>query len=219
MNKNSVWKSIPIESNDGFTDKDLNDLVAIEELDEYSVQNESNVRLSGKTKTKNKKKKRLKNKKSLKNVNQMNDLNEDSEEEILERKIPKSMHLWESLNVEPPILKALEELSFMSPTPIQSKAIKAGLEDRSDILGAAETGSGKTLAFGIPLITHIMNDKNVDKSCKLRALVLTPTRELAIQVKKHLEAVSKYCELSIGVIVGGMAVQKQETCQTFSVFS
>ena len=210
INKNSHWKSVPIEFSEGFTDKDLNDLIGIEELDEYGVQNDDkNVVRCDKTKKKEKKKKQ-KNNKSFTRKQSNEDSVEEEEEEIIERKLPKSMHLWQSLNIEEPILKALEELSFTSPTPIQLKAIKANLEEGSDILGAAETGSGKTLAFGIPLITHIMNDKRCEQTKRLRALVLTPTRELAIQVKKHLEAVTKYCNVSIGVIVGGMAVQKQE---------
>ncbi|CAG2112116.1 unnamed protein product, partial [Medioppia subpectinata] len=166
------WKSIAIESNDGFTDKDFEGLVEIEELDDYDIQSHdhnNSQTTDPKLKTKSKKtKKRL-------GYNSSNSLNAKS-----------------------------------SGTPIQSKAIKVAIEDRVDILGAAQTGSGKTLAFGIPLVTHIMNDKLDNDVSQLRALVLTPTRELAIQVKKHLEAITKYSGVSLGVLVGGMSVQKQE---------
>ncbi|KAJ8947885.1 hypothetical protein NQ318_010031 [Aromia moschata] len=97
-------------------------------------------------------------------------------------------------------------------------------ERRRDILGASETGSGKTLAFGLPILTGILDvmeqssgkapnrpeNKNEVMLKPLYALVLTPTRELAFQVKNHLESVAKYTGIKIAVIVGGMAAVKQE---------
>lgn len=217
VNKDSQWKPLAIESNEGFNCEELNGLVGIEELDEYCLQNNKNIDSNDKKrkKTSKKKNKKLKTKpnqqKTDKTIDGLESGSEEEEDtEVVHKKLRKSMHLWESLNIEEPILKALEEMSFTTPTPIQEKAIKVAVEDKFDILGAAETGSGKTLAFGIPLLTHIMKDKSTDDSPKLRALVVAPTRELAIQVKKHLESVGKYCGVSIGVIVGGMAVQKQE---------
>lgn len=69
---------------------------------------------------------------------------------------------------------------------------------------AAQTGSGKTLAFGIPLVSEILKSKNTKK--QIQALILTPTRELAMQIYKHLKAIT---ELSIGCLVGGMSKEKQ----------
>lgn len=118
---------------------------------------------------------------------------------------------WSNLDVPDEILKALDELKFYEPTPIQIAAIPAAMRDKLDILGAAATGSGKTLAFGIPLINYIMSEKNEDGAVKmLRGLIITPTRELAMQIKKHLDAVAKYTGVTTACLVGGLAVQKQE---------
>ena len=229
------WKSVAIESNQGFTDKDLEGLVDIEELDEYNIETDFNgvvetssaqipikLKKPKKQKKQTKRKNKSKKLKTLSNVNPISESeekqsdsdsgDEDNVDDV--RKKSASMHLWQSLELIEPIMNVLKDLSFTSPTPIQSKAIKVAIDDKCDILGAAETGSGKTLAFGIPLITHIMNDKSEDCSPKLRALILAPTRELAIQVKKHLEAIAEPCSVSIGVLVGGMAVQKQERVLT-----
>lgn len=126
------------------------------------------------------------------------------------------MAAWREMFVPEKIVKALEELKFDSPTPIQSLAIPCAIRDYRDILGAAETGSGKTLAFGIPIITRILSlkehQKNVCDSNEgkpLYSLVLTPTRELAIQIKKHLQDVCKYTDIKISTVVGGMAPEKQ----------
>ncbi|RZC39427.1 ATP-dependent RNA helicase DDX24 [Asbolus verrucosus] len=90
---------------------------------------------------------------------------------------------------------------------------------RRDIIGAAETGSGKTLAFGLPILTGIYNEKSMifddvpaqaGSRKPLYALILTPTRELAIQVKNHLTAAAKFLDVNIAVLVGGMAAVKQE---------
>ncbi|CAG2158342.1 unnamed protein product [Oppiella nova] len=207
VHKSIQWKSVAIESNDGFTDKDFDGLVAFEELSDYCIQkSDISVKTDPKTKKKCKSKKSNTNQKSENEIQVSEAMDNSDCDETRE----VSMHLWQNLCIASPILRSLSELSFSRPTPIQSKSIRVAIEDKLDILGAAQTGSGKTLAFGIPLVTHIMNDKSEDGVCKLRALVLTPTRELAIQVKKHLEAITKYCGVSVGVIVGGMSVQKQE---------
>ncbi|KAJ2497420.1 ATP-dependent RNA helicase [Coemansia sp. RSA 1972] len=113
---------------------------------------------------------------------------------------------WEQLGVHSTLLRALRHLGFTCPTEIQSKTLPHAMHGR-DIIGAAETGSGKTLAFGIPMLQHI----------SLRSvwtgpsgLVLTPTRELAIQVKDHLTAMSRFNRARIVAIVGGMSQAKQE---------
>ncbi|XP_077991447.1 ATP-dependent RNA helicase DDX24-like isoform X1 [Glandiceps talaboti] len=140
------------------------------------------------------------------------------------------MSPWLNLYVPEPILHGLVDLGFTTPTDIQTQCLPAAIRDYQDIIGAAETGSGKTLAFGIPILHHILNiqereerkkDKRFDTlmndnddtpnpSDKLLALILTPTRELAIQVQQHLTAVSKHTDIKIAVVVGGMSAQKQE---------
>lgn len=108
--------------------------------------------------------------------------------------------------------KALVDLKFMKPTEIQQQAIVAAVCSRNDILGAAPTGSGKTLAFGIPVVQGIeetlagSDESDVD----LFSIILTPTRELAQQIYKHLLAISKYTRVKIACIIGGLAAVKQE---------
>lgn len=84
-------------------------------------------------------------------------------------------------NLEPLVLQAITELGFEEATPIQSKAIPLALEGR-DLIGQAQTGTGKTAAFGIPLISKISKSDE-----KIRALIMAPTRELAIQVAEEIE--------------------------------
>ncbi|XP_039221805.1 ATP-dependent RNA helicase DDX24 isoform X1 [Crotalus tigris] len=188
---------------------------------------------------------------------------------------------WKSLFVPKPVLWALSELGFSTPTPIQALTLPSAIRDSMDILGAAETGSGKTLAFAIPMIHSILQwyrSKNrttstleetadsedemaeqdtgeetrrlnsdtdetgapadcnesvtvnsmellqdsgydvdspkqnsvKDKNNPLLGLVLTPTRELAVQVKHHIDAVAKFTGIKTAILVGGMASQKQQ---------
>lgn len=115
---------------------------------------------------------------------------------------------WEPLYVTEVILKALRELNFATPTPIQELCLPPAICSRKDIIGAAETGSGKTLAFAIPIIQNIMEDKANEREKQeegyLRALVLTPTRELAVQIKNHIEELTRYADVTTCLIVGGM---------------
>ncbi|PCJ29084.1 MAG: ATP-dependent RNA helicase [Rickettsiales bacterium] len=93
-------------------------------------------------------------------------------------------------------------MGFTTPTPIQAEAIPHALEGR-DILGSAQTGTGKTGAFGIPLVTHLMNN------AKGSALVLLPTRELAVQVMKALEQFTGRGKISTALLIGGEDMQRQ----------
>ncbi|KAJ1955886.1 ATP-dependent RNA helicase, partial [Dispira parvispora] len=114
---------------------------------------------------------------------------------------------WQSLQLQPQLYRALAKLGFTNPTPIQAKTLPLALAGR-DVVGAAETGSGKTLAFGIPMLNyHLRHYSKV--SDKLVGLVLTPTRELAVQVRDHLQALAQYTQARVITIVGGMAIQKQ----------
>lgn len=125
------------------------------------------------------------------------------------------MSAWLNCHVPEPVLRALAELNFTEPTEIQAQTLPAAIRDHLDIMGAAETGSGKTLAFGIPLLHHIMERKarlsaeGDRKAMPLQALVLTPTRELAIQVTRHIQDVAKYTDVRIVNVVGGLSAEKQ----------
>ena len=113
---------------------------------------------------------------------------------------------FKDLNITEPILKAIEEKGYANPTPIQVKAIPAALTGK-DILGCAQTGTGKTAAFAIPIIQHLQALKNWDKSIK--ALILTPTRELALQISECIDDYAKYTQVRHGVIFGGVNQRAQ----------
>ena len=102
------------------------------------------------------------------------------------------------------ILKALKPLGYTHPTPIQQQAIPILLK-RHDLLGCAQTGTGKTAAFAMPIIHHILNDNARDtQRRKIRALVVTPTRELAIQIAESFRDYSKFTNVKTAVIFGGV---------------
>ena len=113
---------------------------------------------------------------------------------------------FKDLNITEPILKAIEEKGYANPTPIQVKAIPTALTGK-DILGCAQTGTGKTAAFAIPIIQHLQALKNRDKSIK--ALILTPTRELALQISECIDDYAKYTQVRHGVIFGGVNQRAQ----------
>jgi len=116
---------------------------------------------------------------------------------------------FNNLNLAEPIMKALEDKGYTEPTPIQAQAIPQVL-DRKDVLGCAQTGTGKTAAFAIPIIQliHKIESGNQEKP-KLRALIVTPTRELAIQIDDNIKAYSKYTKVKNAVIFGGVKQGKQ----------
>lgn len=111
---------------------------------------------------------------------------------------------FQALNLNPFILKAIEDKRYLSPTAVQKKAIPAALKGR-DLLGCAHTGSGKTGAFAIPILHCLSNESiDLDQPKKIRAMVLAPTRELAIQIGLSFESYGKYLDLQVGVIYGGI---------------
>ena len=93
-----------------------------------------------------------------------------------------------------PIMRALKQEGYERPTPIQEQAIPAALE-RKDLLGCAQTGTGKTAAFAIPVL-QLLHAKKHDNHRVIRSLILTPTRELAIQIGESFEAYGKYTGLT-----------------------
>ncbi len=116
---------------------------------------------------------------------------------------------FEDLKLIPSILKALKDKNYTEPTAIQSRAIPLILQ-RKDVLAVAQTGTGKTAAFAIPIIQliHKIESKSNGKPV-MRALILTPTRELAIQIEENIEAYSKYTVVKNTVIFGGVKQGKQ----------
>lgn len=132
---------------------------------------------------------------------------------------------WNDMMLPHVLLRALYDKGFYKPMPIQKQVVPEAIKNRSNIIGTAQTGSGKTLAFGLPILTHMIDNFNrnlysepsVDGTSdsneneKLpQALILTPTRELAIQIKEHFQGVCKYQKTKIVVLVGGINQMKQE---------
>ena len=111
---------------------------------------------------------------------------------------------FKDLGIIEPILKALEAEGYTHPTPIQEQSIPI-LLNRKDLLGCAQTGTGKTAAFSIPIIQHIHNSKiHIKGKRKITALIVTPTRELAIQIGENCSKYSKFTHVNNTVIFGGV---------------
>ena len=115
---------------------------------------------------------------------------------------------FQDLNLSPALMKALEDTGYTSPTPIQEQAIPIALKNK-DVLGCAQTGTGKTAAFTIPMLELIGASKAEDRKRKVRGLIVTPTRELAIQIGESFRAYGKYTSLNCTVIFGGVKQGKQ----------
>ena len=105
------------------------------------------------------------------------------------------------LGIAPALITTLERLKFHIATPIQHKAIPLALEGK-DIVGIAQTGTGKTMAFAIPTVQHLAQNKS-------RALVLVPTRELAVQVKESFAKIAQTFGIDSVALIGGDPIQKQ----------
>ena len=110
---------------------------------------------------------------------------------------------FSDLKLLPAIQKSLDESGYVNPTPIQAKAIPLVLAGQ-DILGIAQTGTGKTAAFSLPLLQNLMLSKKARQPKSPRALILTPTRELAIQIHQSLVTYGKHLPLKHAVIFGGV---------------
>ena len=114
---------------------------------------------------------------------------------------------FNDLNLIDPIAKALQEEGYTQPTPIQAKAIPSILQGR-DLLGTAQTGTGKTAAFAIPILQNL-TEKNL-RNNNIKALILTPTRELAIQIEESFNAYGRHLRLKNLVVFGGVKQGAQE---------
>ncbi|XP_015088155.1 DEAD-box ATP-dependent RNA helicase 13 [Solanum pennellii] len=184
--------------------------------------------------TKQKKKKKKKKKKDKINKDAVNeaegneespavtDGNDDQEQDSVDE---TEYYAWNELRLHPLLMKSIYALKFKEPTPIQKACIPAGSHQGKDVVGAAETGSGKTLAFGLPILQRLLEerekaerqlpengelDDKVASTGLLRALIITPTRELALQVTDHLKEAAKHSNFRVVPIVGGMSSEKQE---------
>jgi len=130
---------------------------------------------------------------------------------------PASISDWFSLGLHPTVLRGIADLGFACPTPIQAVCIPPAIQARKDTVGAAQTGSGKTLAFGLPILHQIMTlyesmgpESSGAKSLGLQALLISPTRELSLQITDHLKQAAKYTCIQIAPVVGGLSQLKQE---------
>ncbi|HET6435606.1 MAG TPA: DEAD/DEAH box helicase, partial [Xanthomonadaceae bacterium] len=116
---------------------------------------------------------------------------------------------FESLGLAPALLRALADHGYATPTPIQAEAIPLVLAGH-DVLGGAQTGTGKTAAFGLPLLQQLAaSGKPATGPRKPRALVLVPTRELAVQVSDSLKAYGRHLRLNVTTVFGGAGMQPQ----------
>jgi ATP-dependent RNA helicase RhlE len=110
---------------------------------------------------------------------------------------------FESLNIIEPILKSLKEEGYTIPTPIQVQAIPIVLQG-TDLIGCAQTGTGKTAAFAVPILQLLYNNNIYDRKRKIRSLIVTPTRELAIQIGESFRAYGRHTGLTCTVVFGGV---------------
>ncbi|MCI5043504.1 MAG: DEAD/DEAH box helicase [Aquisalinus sp.] len=111
-------------------------------------------------------------------------------------------------DLQPSVLKAIGQLGFTEPTPIQQEAIPLVLQGR-DIMGLAQTGTGKTAAFGLPLVQHLMDNHDKRKPKSVRALVLAPTRELVNQIAGNLRDYVRGGHIKVQSVVGGASITVQ----------
>jgi superfamily II DNA/RNA helicase len=117
------------------------------------------------------------------------------------------MTKFSDLNLDPKVLKAVEDAGYETPTPIQAQAIPEALKGR-DVLGIAQTGTGKTASFTLPMITMLA--KGRARARMPRSLVLAPTRELAAQVAENFDIYAKNTRLTKALLIGGVSFREQE---------
>jgi ATP-dependent RNA helicase DeaD len=115
------------------------------------------------------------------------------------------MSTFQEMGLSPEILRAIEELNFITPTPVQQQTIPVLLESKKDLIALAQTGTGKTAAFGLPILQQIQPETN-----SIQSLILCPTRELCMQITKDIESFAKYTKnLHVVAVYGGAAIKNQ----------
>jgi len=117
------------------------------------------------------------------------------------------MH-FDLLNIIEPILRSIKEEGYTIPTPIQEQAIPIILRG-TDLIGCAQTGTGKTAAFAVPILQLLSSSRSIDRKRKIRSLVVTPTRELAIQIEESFKAYGRHTGLTCTVVFGGVNQNSQ----------
>ena len=115
---------------------------------------------------------------------------------------------FQELNLHENVLRALQELGYKHPSLIQAQAIPPAL-NKEDILGTSQTGSGKTAAFALPIIELLLKNKDDNKKPRIQALILAPTRELAVQIHKNFMQYSKYTPIKVACVYGGVSQRDQ----------
>ncbi|XP_077448711.1 putative ATP-dependent RNA helicase DDX46 isoform X2 [Stigmatopora argus] len=121
---------------------------------------------------------------------------------------PKPIKTWVQCGVSMKILSSLKKQSYEKPTPIQTQAIPAIMSGR-DLIGIAKTGSGKTIAFLLPMFRHIMDQRPLEEAEGPIAVIMTPTRELALQITKECKKFSKSLSLNVVCVYGGTGISEQ----------
>ncbi|XP_039630396.1 probable ATP-dependent RNA helicase DDX46 [Polypterus senegalus] len=121
---------------------------------------------------------------------------------------PKPIKTWVQCGISMKILSALKKHNYEKPTPIQAQAIPAIMSGR-DLIGIAKTGSGKTIAFLLPMFRHIMDQRSLEEGEGPIALIMTPTRELALQITKECKKFSKPLGLRVVCVYGGTGISEQ----------
>jgi ATP-dependent RNA helicase RhlE len=124
---------------------------------------------------------------------------------------PSSLIAFTDLGLRPELLKAVEEAGYTSPTPIQQQAIPLALEGR-DLIGLAQTGTGKTASFTLPILERLLEEGYGHTKAgahRVRVLVLTPTRELCVQVEESFQKYGKHTTIRVAPVYGGVGVEPQ----------
>lgn len=123
----------------------------------------------------------------------------------------ETVESFDALGLAAPLLKAIAETGYTKPTPIQAQAIPLSLT-RQDLMAGAQTGTGKTAAFTLPILQMLLPAANTSTSPAkhpVRALILAPTRELAIQVEENIKVYAKHTSLRSLCVFGGVDIRKQ----------
>jgi ATP-dependent RNA helicase RhlE len=126
------------------------------------------------------------------------------EQVTTETELPQSGGTFEGLGLSDAVLRAVEDAGYRTPTPIQSEAIPLVLRGR-DVIGLAQTGTGKTAAFTLPLVNQLIGGPR-----RTRAVVLTPTRELCMQVEESIHKYARHSQLSVVAVFGGVPIEPQQ---------
>ncbi len=126
-------------------------------------------------------------------------------------KTTQKLVAFSDLSLRPELLKAVEEAGYTSPTPIQQQAIPLALEGR-DLIGLAQTGTGKTASFTLPILERLLEEGYGHGSAsahRVRVLVLTPTRELCVQVEESFQKYGKHTSIRVAPVYGGVSIDPQ----------